>query len=205
MSSCTISCIAAVRKPEAHPPTDSDGKSGICLIYCSTECGDIFDVTSTPNRLALPRTRAEKGAYDRLAAVKFREHKCEAETRLSPAKQETKLSAAATAFAERARVLITEGCCGTGTSGNGSRTRQRSEDHGEGACRCRGFPSESPQGPHLRWDYRMNPGISITAQEERRERSCAAAQRNRQQRFWVEICAPASAYLLPANFTGGGT
>ena len=109
MSSCTISCIAAVRKPEAHPPTDSDGKSGICLIYCSTECGDIFDVTSTPNRLALPRTRAEKGAYDRLAAVKFREHKCEAETRLSPAKQETKLSAAATAFAELARVLIKRG------------------------------------------------------------------------------------------------
>jgi hypothetical protein len=48
-------------------------------------------------------------AYDRLAAGKFREHKCEAETRLSPAKQETKPSASATAFAERARVLIRKG------------------------------------------------------------------------------------------------
>ena len=48
-------------------------------------------------------------AYDRLAAVKFREHKCEAETSLSAAKQETKRSAAATAFAERARMLIKRG------------------------------------------------------------------------------------------------
>ena len=39
-----------------------------------------------------------KGAYDRLAAVKFREHKCEAETSLSAAKQETKRSVAASAF-----------------------------------------------------------------------------------------------------------
>jgi hypothetical protein len=50
-----------------------------------------------------------KGAYDRLAAVKFREHKCEAQTTLSKAKQETKPSPAATAFAERARVLIKKG------------------------------------------------------------------------------------------------
>ena len=50
-----------------------------------------------------------KGAYDRLAAVKFREHKCEVETRLSATKQETKPTAAATAFAQRARVLIKKG------------------------------------------------------------------------------------------------
>jgi hypothetical protein len=50
-----------------------------------------------------------KGAYDRLAAVKFREHKCEAETSLSAAKQETKRSVAASAFTERARVLIKRG------------------------------------------------------------------------------------------------
>jgi hypothetical protein len=50
-----------------------------------------------------------RDAYDRLAAVKFREHKCEAETSLSAAKQETKRSVVATAFAERARVLIKRG------------------------------------------------------------------------------------------------
>jgi hypothetical protein len=50
-----------------------------------------------------------KGAYDRLAAVKFREHKCEAQTTLSAVKRETKPSGAATAFAERARVLIRKG------------------------------------------------------------------------------------------------
>ena len=50
-----------------------------------------------------------KGAYDRLAAVKFREHQCETETSLSAAKRETKPSAAAIAFAERARMLIKRG------------------------------------------------------------------------------------------------
>jgi hypothetical protein len=49
-----------------------------------------------------------KGAYDRLAAVKFREHKCETETRFSAAKQEPKRDAG-TAFAERARMLIKRG------------------------------------------------------------------------------------------------
>ena len=47
-------------------------------------------------------------AYDRLAAVKFREHKCEAERSFSEAKQVTKRDAD-TAFAERARVLIKRG------------------------------------------------------------------------------------------------
>ena len=48
------------------------------------------------------------GAYDRLAAGKFREHKCEAETSFSAAKQETKRDADS-AFAERARMLIKRG------------------------------------------------------------------------------------------------
>jgi len=49
-----------------------------------------------------------KGAYDRLAALKFSEHKCEVETSLSAAKQETK-GDAGTAFVERARLLIKRG------------------------------------------------------------------------------------------------
>jgi hypothetical protein len=49
-----------------------------------------------------------KAAYDRLASVKFREHKCETETSLSAAKQETRREAD-TAFAERARLLIKRG------------------------------------------------------------------------------------------------
>jgi hypothetical protein len=49
-----------------------------------------------------------KGAYDRLAAAKFREHGCEPESSLSAAKQETKRYAD-TAFAERARMLIKRG------------------------------------------------------------------------------------------------
>jgi hypothetical protein len=48
------------------------------------------------------------GAYTRLAAVKFREHKCEAETSFSAATQVTKRDAD-TAFAERARMLIKRG------------------------------------------------------------------------------------------------
>jgi hypothetical protein len=46
-------------------------------------------------------------AYDRLAAVKFREHKCEGEISLSAATQETKR--ADNPFAERARMLIKRG------------------------------------------------------------------------------------------------
>jgi hypothetical protein len=49
-----------------------------------------------------------KGAYDRLAAVKFREHKCWAGTSLLTAEQERKRDAG-TAFAERARMLIKRG------------------------------------------------------------------------------------------------
>jgi hypothetical protein len=47
-------------------------------------------------------------AYDRLAAVKFREHKCDEETSFSAATEVTKRDAD-TAFAERARVLIKRG------------------------------------------------------------------------------------------------
>jgi hypothetical protein len=49
-----------------------------------------------------------KDAYDRLAAVKFREHKCEAKSDPSAAPQEPKRDAS-TAFAERARMLIKRG------------------------------------------------------------------------------------------------
>jgi len=49
-----------------------------------------------------------KSAYDRLADVSFREHKCQVETSLSAAKQETNRNAD-TAFADRARILIKRG------------------------------------------------------------------------------------------------
>jgi len=49
-----------------------------------------------------------KGAYDRLAAAKFREHQCEAGTSLFAVEQEAKLDAAAP-FAVRARMLIKRG------------------------------------------------------------------------------------------------
>jgi hypothetical protein len=49
-----------------------------------------------------------KGAYDRLAAAKFRQHTCEGATSLSATKPEAKKDAS-TAFAERARTLIKRG------------------------------------------------------------------------------------------------
>ena len=49
-----------------------------------------------------------KSAYDRLAAVKFREHKCEGGTVPAAAKPEPRPEAD-TAFAERARALIKRG------------------------------------------------------------------------------------------------
>jgi hypothetical protein len=49
-----------------------------------------------------------KGAYDRLAAGKFREHKCEAGASLFAAEQETKRDASAP-FVERARTLVKQG------------------------------------------------------------------------------------------------
>jgi len=49
-----------------------------------------------------------KGAYDRLAAAKFREHTCEAGTGLFAAEEETKLDAGVS-FVERARMLIKRG------------------------------------------------------------------------------------------------
>ena len=49
-----------------------------------------------------------KAAYDRLASVKFREHRCETETSLPATKEETRREAD-TAFAERARLLIKRG------------------------------------------------------------------------------------------------
>jgi len=49
-----------------------------------------------------------KGAYDRLAAGKFREHKCETGASFFAAQQETRLDTGVP-FAERARVLIKRG------------------------------------------------------------------------------------------------
>jgi hypothetical protein len=49
-----------------------------------------------------------KGAYDRLAAIKFKEHQCEGETSFSEVQPETKLDADIP-FAERARVFIKRG------------------------------------------------------------------------------------------------
>jgi hypothetical protein len=49
-----------------------------------------------------------KAAYDRLAALKFREHTCEAETRPSAQKPEAKRNTDTT-FADRARMLIKRG------------------------------------------------------------------------------------------------
>jgi hypothetical protein len=49
-----------------------------------------------------------KAAYDRLADVKFREHKCEVETSQSAPRLEPERNAG-TAFAERARTLIKQG------------------------------------------------------------------------------------------------
>jgi len=46
-------------------------------------------------------------AYDRLAAAKFRDHRCEAEGSLPPPEEEAK--PVNTAFAERARILIKRG------------------------------------------------------------------------------------------------
>jgi hypothetical protein len=48
------------------------------------------------------------GAYNRLAALKFREHKCEATGGLSAASQEPKWDAG-NAFVQRARMLIKRG------------------------------------------------------------------------------------------------
>jgi hypothetical protein len=49
-----------------------------------------------------------KGAYDRLAAAKFREHSCEAGTSFFAAEPETRLDTGVS-FAERARALIKRG------------------------------------------------------------------------------------------------
>jgi hypothetical protein len=49
-----------------------------------------------------------KGAYDRLAAIKFKEHECEGEISPSEVQPETKLDTGIP-FAERARVFIKRG------------------------------------------------------------------------------------------------
>lgn len=53
-------------------------------------------------------TQEAKAAYDRLAAAKFAEHRCETDTSPSLAKQETKRNVD-NALADRARMLIKRG------------------------------------------------------------------------------------------------
>jgi hypothetical protein len=50
-----------------------------------------------------------KEAYDRLAGVKFREHQCEADPKISIPKYEPKQQTSDTVFADRARKLIKRG------------------------------------------------------------------------------------------------
>jgi hypothetical protein len=71
-----------------------DGKGWVC-----SNCGWKFPVPTL-----LTGVEA-KGAYDRLAAGKFREHKCETGTSLFAAEQETELEGGIS-FGERARTLI---------------------------------------------------------------------------------------------------
>lgn len=74
---------------------DSDG-------WACSNCGWTFPV---PTLLTGGEAMA---AYDRLAAVKFREHKCEVEAGLSATKEVTERNADS-AVAERARMLIKRG------------------------------------------------------------------------------------------------
>jgi hypothetical protein len=59
----------------------------------------------TTNSEGLKRGEEAMGAYDRLAAAKFREHKCEAEPSVPATKQEIK-PITDTTFEERVRVPI---------------------------------------------------------------------------------------------------
>jgi hypothetical protein len=74
-----------------------EGKGWAC-----SNCGWKFPV---PTLLA---GEEAKGAYDRLAAGRFRDHKCDVGTSLFSTEQETKRDASAP-FAERARMLIKRG------------------------------------------------------------------------------------------------
>ena len=76
---------------------EGDGKGWVC-----SNCGWNFPVPTL-----LTGVEAQ-GAYDRLAAGKFREHKCETRTSLFGAEQETGPDAGVS-FAERARTLIKRG------------------------------------------------------------------------------------------------
>ena len=75
--------------------------------------GDIdgWGCSSCPWRFPIPALlngEEAKAAYDRLAAVKFREHTCEATAHLSTRKRET-IQNADSSFADRARRLIKQG------------------------------------------------------------------------------------------------
>ncbi len=80
---------------------------GRSLIWVQGDANTGWACSSCAWRFPIPTLLSgeeAKEAYDRLAAAKFREHKCEAETKPLPAKKRT-----GPTFADRARVLITEG------------------------------------------------------------------------------------------------
>jgi hypothetical protein len=82
-------------------------KMGRSLIWVQGDADAGWACSSCRWRFPVPTLLAgeeAKDAYDRLAAAKFREHKCEAETRAPAAKQN-----AGPTFADRARLLIAEG------------------------------------------------------------------------------------------------
>jgi hypothetical protein len=77
------------------------------LVWVQGDANAGWACSSCPWRFPIPTLLAgeeAKDAYDRLAAAKFREHKCEAETK--PAAEQKK---AGPTFADRARALIMEG------------------------------------------------------------------------------------------------
>ena len=80
---------------------------GRSLIWVQGSAGIGWACSSCPWRFPVPTFLAgeeAKSAYDRLAAAKFREHKCEVETKPTAANKD-----AGTTFADRARALIAEG------------------------------------------------------------------------------------------------
>lgn len=77
--------------------TDGNSKGWVC-----SNCKWAFPIPT------LLSEEEAVGAYNRLAAVRFREHKCAAETGVTAAKQETKLRTVS-AFEERAGSLIKRG------------------------------------------------------------------------------------------------
>jgi hypothetical protein len=84
---------------------------GRSLIWIEDDAGRGWACSSCRWRFTVPTLLTEgeaKRAYDRLAAVKHREHECETETSTSAAKLEIERPVDPT-FVERARILIKQG------------------------------------------------------------------------------------------------